>query len=101
MSAEAGVLRTSQGLHRAAAKLAELAGRESTQSRVPPRIENWEATDLLTVAAALVNAAAARQETRGSHWREDFPDRDDPNWRGHLITRLVDGRLTSAYEPVT
>ena len=34
----------------------------------------WETTNLLTVSAALAAAAALREETRGSHWREDFPD---------------------------
>ena len=35
--------------------------------------EGWETTNLLTVATALTAAARAREETRGSHWREDFP----------------------------
>jgi L-aspartate oxidase len=46
-----------------------------------------------------VAAAQHREETRGSHWREDFPDRDDRAWLGHLVTRL-DGRLTTTYEPL-
>jgi L-aspartate oxidase len=37
----------------------------------------WETTNLLTISAALADAAALREETRGSHWREDFPERDD------------------------
>ena len=39
--------------------------------------ESWETTNLLTISAALADAAALREETRGSHWREDFPERDD------------------------
>ncbi len=27
-----------------------------------------------------------REETRGSHWRDDFPERDDAQWRGNLDT---------------
>ena len=34
----------------------------------------WEATNLLTISTALAGAARLREETRGSHWREDFPD---------------------------
>ena len=37
-----------------------------------------------------------REETRGSHWREDFPDRDDEHWRAHLVTRLADGTISMA-----
>ena len=45
------------------------------------------------MAAALVAAATRREETRGSHWREDFPERDDEHWLGHLDTVLDrDGR---------
>jgi L-aspartate oxidase len=41
----------------------------------------------------LTAAALLREETRGCHWREDFPDRDDENWRRHLTTTLDEGRL--------
>jgi succinate dehydrogenase/fumarate reductase flavoprotein subunit len=65
-----------------------------------PATENWEATNLLTVASALVLAAQRREETRGSHWREDFPDRDDDSWRGHLnITLDESGTLITDYDP--
>jgi L-aspartate oxidase len=35
--------------------------------------------------------ALERQETRGSHWREDFPERDDASWRIHLVSRMDPG----------
>ncbi len=52
-------------------------------------METWETANLLLVASALVAAAAQREETRGCHWREDFPERDDAHWRRHLITTLA------------
>lgn len=93
MSAHAGVLRNARGLAEASATLAGLAG------GAEPRTENWEATNLLTVASALVRAAAARTETRGAHWREDRPDTDDARWRGHLDSVLSDGELITRYTP--
>ena len=68
----------------------------------PPRLvdqESWETTNLLTVSAALAAAAALREETRGSHWREDFPDRDDARWSGHFDSVLVDGAAQVTFVP--
>ena len=48
-----------------------------------PGPEAWEATNLATVATAIVAAASVREETRGSHWREDFPRVDDA-WLLHV-----------------
>ncbi|TDC18450.1 L-aspartate oxidase, partial [Actinomadura bangladeshensis] len=64
------------------------------------RARAWEATNLYTVASAIVAAARRREETRGSHWREDFPERADGAWQGHLVTRLVGNTLTTTYEPL-
>jgi L-aspartate oxidase len=95
MSEYVGVLRSAEGLAAAELRLAELSGRTATE----PGLAAWEATNLHLVATALVAAARRREETRGSHWREDFPDRDDDRWLGHLVTRLQDGRIVTAYEP--
>ena len=83
MSTGAGVLRSAASLALAAKALAELARPRRTPSAGP---EAWQATNLHTVACALVAAATApRRETRGAHWREDFPA-DATRWRGHLTT---------------
>jgi L-aspartate oxidase len=96
MSRDVGVLRDEKGLHAAAEGLAALAERDGGT----PGTEAWETTNLLTVSAALVQAAARREETRGAHWRDDFPDRDDANWRGHLETVLdAGGSLATRFAP--
>ena len=95
MSANAGVLRSGAGLTEAAAGLADLRSLECDK----PDAEAWQATNLHLVAAALVEAALAREETRGSHWREDFPDISEP-WRGHLIFALQASGLSSVFQPV-
>ncbi|MBV9822016.1 MAG: L-aspartate oxidase [Actinobacteria bacterium] len=97
MTADAGVIRDAAGLARAAGALQKLSAQRSSE----PRTESWEATNLLTVASALVAAAGRRAETRGSHWREDFPDRDDDRWCGHLELRLGrDGTIGTDYTPI-
>jgi L-aspartate oxidase len=91
MTEQAGVLRTDAGLRGAAKQLAELVSARPGR----PETADWEATNLLTVATALAFAAYVREETRGSHWREDFPVRDDESWSIHLdVTRGEDGTLT-------
>jgi len=81
MTDGAGVLRSAASLDATAKTLDALAGRACTA----PEPTAWETTDLLAVATALVAAAVQREETRGAHWREDFPDASD-DWRGHLVT---------------
>ncbi len=56
----------------------------------------WETTNVATAAAAIALAAGVREETRGSHWREDFPNADDDRWRVRISTRLdADGELAA------
>ncbi|RFU41681.1 L-aspartate oxidase [Actinomadura logoneensis] len=94
MTAHAGVLRTADGLATAERELAAL-----TPELGGSGVAGWEAANLHAVASAIVAAAHRREETRGSHWREDRPERDDANWRGRLVTRLSwDGTLHTEFE---
>ncbi len=95
MTRGAGVLRSNRGIQGTLATLVALGRQVSAD----PCTETWEATNLLTVASALTGAALRREETRGSHWREDFPDLDDRHWLGHLDARLVEGQVTMGYTP--
>jgi L-aspartate oxidase len=95
MSAQAGVLRSGAGLAAARDGLAAL----SEQSCDKPDADAWQATNLHLLASAIVTAALAREETRGSHWREDFPEPRDA-WRGHVIISLGPAGLGTVFEPV-
>lgn len=87
MTTRVGVLRTATGLDEAAVLLDKLGSRSTDVVDLAA----WETTNLLTVAEALTEAARGREETRGSHWREDFPTRDDATWAGHFDTVMSDG----------
>jgi L-aspartate oxidase len=94
MTRGVGVLRSASSMAEAAERLAALAESVTeTEKQEPVQVETWEATNLHLVASALTAAALLREETRGCHWREDAPDRDDARWRRHLVTTLVDGSL--------
>lgn len=95
MTEHAGVLRSDTGLAAAQADLAAIAQKSGAQ----PNTDAWQATNLLTIGAALVDAARMRVETRGSHWREDFPDRDDEHWHGHIDVTADEGSCALVYHP--
>ena len=98
MTGRVGVLRNEAGLIEALDDLASLPSDDAH-----PEVATWETTNLLTISTALTRAALLRTETRGSHWREDYPDRDDAK-AGHVDVWLAaDGTLQTEwrYSPST
>jgi L-aspartate oxidase len=97
MSPDAGVLRSAASLQDARRQLAGM----SDAGGAKPSTEDWETTNLHQLATVLVHHALLREETRGSHWREDFPEVDDQDWRVHLVTRVQpDGTLQTRSLPI-
>jgi nicotinate-nucleotide pyrophosphorylase (carboxylating) len=88
MTEGAGVLRSAASLAATAKALAVIEEQAAGEDVGPA---SWEATNLLTVATVLTHAAALREETRGGHWREDFPDAR-PEWLGHISFPARGGR---------
>ncbi|MCW2787055.1 MAG: L-aspartate oxidase [Marmoricola sp.] len=86
MTERVGVLRSASGLAAATEVLTDLAMTEGDEGT-----ESWETTNLVSISAALAASAALREETRGTHWREDFPERDDAGFAGHFDVVLVSG----------
>lgn len=102
MTEGAGVLRSADSLDRAAERLHGLhtEAREALRDHgktSEPGVDTWEATNLLCVARVLVAAASRREETRGCHWREDHPDRDDTAWGRHVVVRLNPDRSLAVH----
>jgi L-aspartate oxidase len=60
------------------------------QARLTAR-EELEFANLLTCAMLMALSALAREESRGAHYREDFPERDDKNWRKHTVIQRDSG----------
>ena len=58
----------------------------------------WELQNMLTVCSLIADAALSRTESRGAHYRVDFPQRDDQKWRVHLLWER--GQIAPAHQPV-
>ena len=64
-------------------------------------VETLELDNLMSQAMVTMKSAANREESRGAHAREDFPDRDDQNWMKHtLVFCDDDGQVDFAYRTV-
>ncbi|MGX1911053.1 L-aspartate oxidase [Streptomyces phaeochromogenes] len=102
MTDGAGVLRSAASLETAAERIQQLHtdARDALDvngKTAEPGVDTWEATNLLCVARVLVAAARLREETRGCHWREDKGERDDTNWRRHIVVRLNPDRTLAVH----
>ena len=106
MDDNVGVYRTGSGLEEALDKIHELQARYR-RIRVEDKgykwntdlMEAWELGALLDLAEVTTFAALARTESRGSHYREDYPQRDDANFLKHSLV-WKNGSLTVKYKPV-
>ncbi|MDP8937462.1 MAG: succinate dehydrogenase/fumarate reductase flavoprotein subunit, partial [Actinomycetota bacterium] len=108
MMLEASVFRTKESLAKARAHLHELRGRYGDVAIDDKgAVFNYDLTEalelgyLIELAEALVVSAQARTESRGAHFRDDHPTRDDANWMRHTLAhRDVDGSVRLSYKAV-
>ncbi|MEP7361315.1 MAG: succinate dehydrogenase flavoprotein subunit [Chloroflexota bacterium] len=108
MTEDCGVFRTAQSLNDMTRKLRELRARYADVAiKDTGRVFNTELLEarevgyLLDCAEATVASALARTESRGGHYREDFPDRNDADWLKHSLAFRAEGGPDLKYKPVT
>lgn len=92
MDADMQVFRDEDSIRRALAKIEELRGHYENVSVQDKGhrfnldlLEGMELGYLLDIAEAMTLAALGRKESRGGHYREDYPDRDDENFMAHTM----------------
>jgi succinate dehydrogenase / fumarate reductase flavoprotein subunit len=115
MDQDAAVFRTEESLNRAYGKISELRHQYRAvvveDRSLAYNTELMEAVELgylIDIAQCMVAAAEARHESRGGHFREDYPHRDDNNFMHHSLTYLTPSEIkivkknvvVQGYEPM-
>ena len=85
MQRDVGVLRRGDDLRGAIAELEALTS-ELRLGRMD--VADYELLNLLTLGRQIAKCALLREESRGVHLRDDFPEVDDTRWKRHLTLRL-------------
>lgn len=107
MMQKAGIFRNETGLKEASGAILELKdkskkiylgkGRGSFNRKL---LKAFELMDMLELAHIIIKGALLRCESRGSHYRVDYPSRDDANWLKHTLARFSEGGPQLSHEPV-
>jgi succinate dehydrogenase / fumarate reductase flavoprotein subunit len=107
MQDQVGIVRTEEEMVSAVDAIEQLR-QQARRVSVPGNREynpGWHTAldlrHLLTVSEAIARAAAERRESRGAHFREDYPDKD-PDWGAHniVVSRGTDGRMQLRREAI-
>ena len=109
LTENAGIIRNNANLKDALIKIEEL--KERWTKVASPDKGAWANSSVIAIrklrpcivlAEAIVTAALARDESRGAHYKPDFPNRDDSNWLKTTVARYdhMSGKVTLEYKPV-
>ncbi len=108
MSVNLGIFRTQQSMVDARnqlcilkVKAARVLVQDKGQIFNTDLIQALELQSLVELAETIVAGALSRQESRGAHYRSDFPARDDANWLKHTLALQTPDGPVLEYRPVT
>ena len=95
---EGGIVRSETGLSRALGDIREImdsfssSGPGNPKTLTPAQAGAIEVRSAARAASLILEAAIRRTESRGAHYRQDFPNQNDRQWRGHLQVRAAQDR---------
>ena len=94
---KSGILRDEEGLINGTKLLQRIRTQNlpEIKAETPKEIlEMMEVENALWVGEMITRSALMRQESRGAHFREDFPKTDDQNWKGNIFLKKSEGGMT-------
>jgi fumarate reductase (CoM/CoB) subunit A len=104
----ASVVRNSKDLGKAIKELDDIRKNDLKRMQIPaiksfniPLVDAIEVTDMLDVAEMVTRSALSRKESRGAHYMEDYPERDDAQWLKHTSVKKVKDEMIIGTEPIT
>ena len=83
MTEKVGIIRNEENLKEALNQVMEI--KRETEGKACTTIEQWELVNMLTLAELVIKSALMRKESRGAHYRTDYPHTDDVNFRKNTI----------------
>jgi len=89
-----------EAMKKIAAKLDDLHVTDRSLVWNSDLMETLELTNLMPNALATIVSAEARKESRGAHAHEDYPDRNDADWRKHSLATVDGASVNLTYRPV-
>ncbi len=100
---KAGIIRSGKELEEALEKLGELGSLASSAKSKDSRelIKILELQNMLVMAGVVCRAALFRKESRGAHYRIDYPEEDDDNWLKNIVIRKKESRMVLEAVDVT
>ncbi len=105
---DVGPLRDEEGLNNAKKRLQEIKAKDVKKVQLRDQslrynnelIEAIEIFNLIEYAEIITNAAQMRKESRGGHYREDYPNRDDKKWLKNIVIKRVNNEMKISTSPV-
>ena len=83
MTNNVGIIRNEEKLQKAMTRILEI--KEQIQGREYSDIEQWELINMVVLSEMVIKSALLRTESRGAHYRTDYPQTDDIHWKKNTI----------------